>query len=401
MKIKFYTLLITGLTILATLCGCSGEALDVDTVNKQTILVFCPWSGSNTSSGLLPYLQANLADIKSAIVKNKGLNNTRVFVFFSSSANQSQLSEITYNTSTFQVDETTVANYEGTDYTTTQGLAAILNKVKEQGEALNYALIIGGHGRGWIGKEDWFAQSTKAKAAAAKVVSDDGLPLSRYFGSAGTAEFCIDVNTLADAIKTAGIKMQYILFDVCYMANVETAYALKDATNFLIASPNEIMGTGVPYNDLWTYLNTSTPNYSSFVSGFVSYYKETSTPYASMAAIDCRQMDNMAAVMKEINKEYTITQAQLDTVQIHDGHTPPLFYDFNHYVACFVPTSSLSRKYNDIFSKLVPYVESTDKAFISITKKDSIKLNHCCGLTISDPSSAPGKEKSEWWKATH
>ena len=31
------------------------------------------------------------------------------------------------------------------------------------------------------------------------------------------------------------MKMQYILFDACYMGNVETAYELKDVTNYLIS----------------------------------------------------------------------------------------------------------------------------------------------------------------------
>ena len=57
-------------------------------------------------------------------------------------------------------------------------------------------------------------------------------PTTRFFGSVDDMSLAINVNTLAQAIADAGMKMQYILFDNCYMANVETAYELKDVTNF-------------------------------------------------------------------------------------------------------------------------------------------------------------------------
>ena len=121
---------------------------------------------------------------------------------------------------------------------------------------------------------------------------------TRSFGGLDNT-YAINVSSLAQAIETNGIKMQYILFDACYMSNVETAYELKDATNFLLASPNEIMAKGLPYEDIWSYLNTTTPNYASIISSYYSHYNSTSTPYASLAAIDCRQMDKLAAIMKD------------------------------------------------------------------------------------------------------
>lgn len=48
-----------------------------------------------------------------------------------------------------------------------------------------------------------------------------------------TREFQTDVGTLARGIVGAGVKMEYILFDDCYMSSVEVAYELKEATRFL------------------------------------------------------------------------------------------------------------------------------------------------------------------------
>lgn len=212
------------------LTGCNDEAFDIDSVNKQTLLIMYPWSGTENSAGLYSDMVNNLNQIENAIKKNKGLKSTRVFVFMSTSATESSLFELTYNSSTFTVEHQMLENYTGTAYTTTEGLTDIIGEVKQQAEALNYALIIGGHGTGWNNISDWTDYPNQAKRKAALK--------TRSFGGLDNT-YAINVSSLAQAIETNGIKMQYILFDACYMSNVETAYELKDATNFLLASPNE------------------------------------------------------------------------------------------------------------------------------------------------------------------
>lgn len=60
--------------------------------------------------------------------------------------------------------------------------------------------------------------------------NDPNRPATRFFGSVSLSDNAIDISTLAEGIKLSGLKMQYILFDACYMGNVETAYELKDVT---------------------------------------------------------------------------------------------------------------------------------------------------------------------------
>lgn len=48
-------------------------------------------------------------------------------------------------------------------------------------------------------------------------------------------------------IVGAGVKMEYILFDDCYMSSVKAAYELREATRFLIASASEMMAYGMLY----------------------------------------------------------------------------------------------------------------------------------------------------------
>ncbi len=405
---KLFTLFFCLVSLTVTFTGCSEEAIDVKSVNKQTILVMFPWTGSYSSSGLYDYLQHNLDSMEYAIKKNKGLNNTRVLVFFSRSARQSELFELTYNTSTYAVDHTPVATYEGHDYTSTEGLASVIRTMKERTEALNYAMIIGGHGLGWIRAEDWQAASNSSEAKAKAKAAELQTPKYRHFGSTSTStnDFSIDITTLADAIKANGIKMQYILFDACFMANAETAYQLREATNFLVASPYTVINEGMPYAKVWNYLNTATPNYTSLVSTYLSYYNSTSTP-ASLAAIDCRQMDNLAAVMKEINQKYTITDEQLAGVQYFNAMTPTLFYDLGNYVDSLHVNTTLKSKFDTQMAATVKTVQYTGQTMDDDNNSYTvfITVSTNSGLTISDPSkhaaALRGKETTAWWKATH
>ncbi len=399
-------ILFLGLVSLAlTFTGCNDEAFDVSSVNKQTVLVMFPWTGSYTSNGLYSCLQHNLDSIEYAIKKNKGLNNTRVFVFFSRSAKESELFEQTYNTSTYAVDHTPVATYEGHDYTTTDGLASIIGTVKDKAEALNYAMIIGGHGLGWIRAEDWIGSSSAAKAKANMAAEQESK--YRLFGSTSTRDFAFDITTLSDAIKANGIKMQYILFDACFMANAETAYELREATNFLVASSYTIMDQGMPYASVWNYLNTATPNYTSLVSTYTTYYSNSSYPYASLSAIDCRQMDKLAAVMKEINQKYTITDDALAGVQYFNAMTPSLFYDLGNYVDSLHVNTVLKSKFETQMAATVKAIQYTGQAMDDDNSHSTILIpvSTNSGLTISDPSkhaaALAGKETTAWWKATH
>ncbi len=402
-KLFIFFLGIVSLTV--TLTSCSDEAIDVKSVNKQTVLVMFPWTGSYTSAGLYSYLQSNLDSIEYAIKANKGLNNTRVFVFFSRSPKASELFELSYNTSTFAIDHLPVATYEGHDYATTEGLASIIRTVKEKAEALNYAMIIGGHGLGWIRASDWLDTSSAAGAKAKATIERE--PKYRQFGSTSTSDFSFDVTTLADAIKENGIKMQYILFDACFMANAETAYELREATNFLVASSYTIMSDGMPYAKVWSYLNTATPNYTSLVSTYHSYYNSTAYPYVSLSAIDCRQMEKLAAVMKEINQQYTITDERLAGVQYFSALTPPLFYDLGNYVDSLHVSTSLKSKFNTQMSATVKTVAYTEQVMDDDNSGYTVLIPVFAnsGLTISDPSKhsavLKGKESTSWWKATH
>ena len=413
---KLFTLFICMISLAMTFTSCSEEAFDTDSVNKQTILVFYPWTGDKSSTGLLGYLQNNIDSISDGIIDRKGLNNSRVLVFLSDKYNHSMLYDLQYNATTKSVDRVPLKEYEGASYASAEGIADILNEVKTKASALNYALIVGVHGCGWTYASDWSRYPYYARPSVTRPRDnnfsgiqfgpDPNAPLTRFFGSVSLAENAMDISTLAEGIRESGLKMQYILFDACYMGNIETAYELKDVTNYMIASGSEIMAAGLPYRSMWSYLNSATPNYSSIVSTSVNFYKNSSAPFCNLAAIDCRQVEKLASVMKDINAEYQLSASvSLDSIQHLDGFRPHLFYDLETYVDSLHPSGYLLDQFKSQLKLTIKASDHTDEAYTCIYSSDSFKIKNYCGITISDPSqhsvAIKGKEKTGWWKATH
>ena len=413
---KLFTLFICSISLAMTFTSCSEEAFDTDSVNKQTILVFYPWTGSQSSTGLLGYLQNNIDSICDGIIDRKGLNNSRVLVFLSDKYNHSTLYDLQYNATTKSVDRVPLKEYEGASYASAEGIADIMNEVKTQASALNYALIVGVHGCGWTYASDWSRYPYYARPSVTRPRDnnfsgiqfgpDPNAPLTRFFGSVSLAENAMDISTLAEGIRESGLKMQYILFDACYMSNIETAYELKDVTNYMIASGSEIMAAGLPYRSMWSYLNSATPNYSGIVSTSVNFYKNSSAPFCNLAAIDCRQVEKLASVMKEINAQYQLSASvSLDSIQHLDGFRPHLFYDLETYVDSLRPSGYLLDQFKSQLKLTIKASDHTDEAYTCIYSSDSFKIKNYCGITISDPSqhsvAIKGREKTGWWKATH
>ena len=405
------------------LSSCSSD--DEDTTEedkKQTILLFMPWSGSSSSQGLLPYMKANIDSIYSAIKSREGLKESRLILFLSESSSKSTLSEVIYNSSTSACETKLIREYTGQDYTTEQGLTGILNEVKNHAPSLNYALMVGCHGTGWTFKESWHNYPNYAKQSGWPGVKtetvEERIPYAdyhgeltdmhtRFFGSVSDINtYSIDIPTIAQAIANAGMKMQFIMFDDCYMANVEVAYELRNVTNFLLASTSEVMAIGVPYRTMWSSLSSATPSYDKAISAFNTFYSNYFMPYGTYSAIDCRKMDELAVAMRDINAHYTLKDEDRSSIQVLDGFDEPIFYDMGDYLEKLCTDS---RAYSQVSSVLASAIRSkcnTEQIYSYLYGTPKyVTVNTFSGITISDPSinsvALDGREKTSWWKATH
>lgn len=201
--------------------------------------------------------------------------------------------------------------------------------------------------------------------------------------------------------------MQFILFDDCYMANIETAYELRNVTNFLIASTSEVMAQGMPYQTMWTELAKQAPNYQAAVTDFYDFYSNEANPYGALSAIDCRKVEKLAQVMKQINLRDTLNSDSLSKIQVLDGFTTPIFYDLGDYVDHFCTSPDLLSDFHTQLSNVIRSTVHTDQlySYLYYMSPTLIDVKSYSGITISDPSrnsvALKGMKKTAWWTATH
>ena len=366
---------------------------------NKTIFVYMPWSAArnNETGSLYNNFLQNIEDIEAAIEAEKGLGRNKLMVFIATSANNAALIEVKY-AANGRCQRDTLQHFDKHNmpaYTTANGLASLLSKVKVEAPAKQYALIVGCHGTGWLFSEG------KSRAR------------TRYFGGSDHY-FQTNIPTLAAAIEQAKMRMQFVMFDDCYMSNVEVAYEMRHATAYLIGCCSEIMAYGMPYKNIWKHLTQPKPNYKEVVNEFNNFYSNYKWPYGNIGVTDCSKVEEVAARMKTINAA-TANNAKLidwEDIQRLDGYEKTIFFDMGDYVnkLCNTPeTQSMAREMQTALAQLVPYKSTTKYVYTALEQHypSTIIVNAYSGITISDPTQSDfenaltTKRETGWWKATH
>ena len=391
--------IITTFTLLA-LSSCSKDNdVPSSTVNENTLFIYMPWA-----TNLASYFHVNLRDIKSAIAEH-GLRSQRVLVYFATSDTQACLYEIKLNRGT--VVEDTLKLYKDNSYTTADGISAIFNDMKQAAPATKrYSLVIGSHGTGWLPVHSaagtrW-ERSSSAGYAPQWHYELEGPDMTRYYGG-GTADCQTDITTLAEAIRKSGLHMEFIMFDDCYMSNIEVAYELRNVTDHLIGCTCEIMAYGMPYAKFGDAL-FGAPDYEKVCREFYNFYSTYSRPCGTIAVTRMSEIDGIVSIMRRINARDTLKSETRSSIQVLDGYSPVIFYDFGDYVHKFCTDSVLLREFDAQLERLVPYKANTVRFWSNLSKEETV-IETFSGLTNSEatahPKYAVDIRNTGWYKATH
>jgi len=368
---------------LLSFSDCSHESDSIEPVKtdsvQQTMLMFFPYVPD-----LYDYFQINIEELEQGIITSGSMNNTNVFVYIcqKNDASKACIYQIKYNKGKCEHD--TLQTYTSPDYTSVSGLRSIFNYVHSISKSNIYSVIAGCHGNGWLPKGT--------------------SPQYRSFGGS-TKDKQIDIADFADAITSSDIKkLDYLMFDDCYMANIETAYELRKATNYIVASTSEVMSAGNPYSTEWNGLSGS-PDLAEVCQAFYKFYSTYSYPYGTLSMIDCAATDSMANLMNQINRSYTIDEKYRDSIQVLDGFRTPVYFDLQDYVNHMHLSTDLQERFNKALANLVTYTVCTPYIYSQFKIGNLIEVNHSCGITISDISENSAVtqyiQSTSWWTATH
>ena len=366
---------------------------------ERTILLYFPWAGNLYAS-----IQTNISEIEYAITKAGGLNGSRVMVWISKNEKEASLYEIIYSKRDLSCKHDTVERYINPQLNTSEHISSVWRDVQKHArpDGGHYGMIIGCHGNGWISSADWDKYISSNKKL--KRIIDAEEAETRWFGVNGKA-FQTDIETLSDGMIEAGIHTDFIQFDDCYMANVETAYILSLVTDYLIASPVEMMAYGMPYQRVWTIIANEKPSFQKYVDTFIDFYSQYNTPCGALSVTDCREMEFLAMLMQEAHATQTLSPTQSEDIQVMDGMTPHLFYDFGHYARLlFGSNDVLWQRISSQLDKTVVAKGSTPTFYSRFSKRQH-EIKEYSGLTTSEPSTSEmiieALPHTAWWQRVH
>lgn len=262
----------------------------------------------------LTYKDVNTSDIRLIILYDGPINgDSSLEILDSPLSSNSRIIDL--NSTTIEVDD------DGEiDMATEDTLKSFISYVKDKAPANNYALYFGSHGTGF--------QTDYTSGLAVENGEDNNSSLLTVTEIAKTLE------------DTGGVNL--VTFDACNLGNIETIYEFKNATNYVIASPELIPGPGNDYigfiEAAYNLTDTSVESLGkATLQAYYDYYDENKTTLNGHEAKSLQQLYNVEKITEIVETESFKTKLSdfKDLKESIDNET-----EFNSY------------NYTDIFNLL-------------------------------------------------
>lgn len=265
-------------------------------------------------------------------------------------------------------DTTTLKQYEKGGSVTLERMTEVFDDMADLAPASHYGLVLWSHASGWLVNG-----------------IDEDLPDNPYtasplsFGNDNGEK--MNLSTLRAAIK--GRDIDYVYFDACHMAGIETAYELRDATDYLVCSPAETPGTGMPYDLNMSYLaDGSREALINAASTTFDVYEQSSD--CTMTVIDMSGLERLADATARIYDFTPLPHPGENVTNYYGTSRQGNFCDFGEYVNALAESEGVSEgvidEFNAALEQAVAY-KAAPETFYSDALHRFIPIYNASGLS--------------------
>ena len=163
----------------------------------------------------------------------------------------------------------------------------VINEVFQTYPSKRKALILSSHADGSL-----YQQNTISKRSFG-MEKKDGI----YYG--------MNVTDLKDGLENIPY-LDVLMFDACLMANVETAFELRDCAHYMLAAPNSVPAEGFPYHKIMPdLLKMDEASLKKVLDGYMYYFHHNNVQWDDFVAIsltDLTRMDQVALEMDSLSR---------------------------------------------------------------------------------------------------
>ncbi len=322
------------------------------------------------------------------------------------------------------VTDTLITFSSNTKSATAQTLSTVLTYIRDNFPADEYGLVFSSHGTGYLpagyytgssNLESSYTTTTGANKIQKKnwtylepepvpgiydwdpmvksPDTSDGGPTVKsagqdYYSKDETYE--IEIQDFADAIP---MKLKYVVFDACLMGGIEVAYQLRDKVEWLIASPTEILSTGMDYATMASYLMARPEDdLEGFCESYYNLYIVQSGDYqsATISLTDCTQLEPLAQLCGELFSKYrdALDNISHNDIQQYYRYSYHWFFDIGDIVEHLGCTDEELERFNALMDVCVPYKAATESFMNSSMTSTGFDITHFSGLSMILPNYA-------------
>lgn len=338
---KFLYYILFPLTLLAlSSCGKTDEPLPVPSTVHRTVIVYMV---ADNSLGTWGCDNADISEMVTA-ASSGALAGGRLIVYRSARGTSEDNPPVLIDITRQGVD--TLKSYPVFDaddkriYSVDPSrIREVLADAKTLAPAEDYAMVFWSHSNGWLG------------------APSPGDNRYRAFGDDRGQH--ITIPTLASTLE--GEHFSFIYFDCCQMANVETAYQLRNLAPVIVGSPTELGIDGMRYDLNVPVFFSSEPDMEKAARNTFDSYNADGLP-CQMAVMRTSALDRLAAATKAILATLADYPEGVEKIQRYcrPGETC-WSYDMRAYMRLLAADShpELYDEWQSAFDAVVTYAEAT------------------------------------------
>lgn len=272
------------------------------------------------------------------------------------------------NTKGVAVCDTVLKFNEDFYSTDTAKFKEVLTWVLDEYPSENMGLVMWSHGSGWV----YDVNRTKS------IGLDNGqnkynnlLPTSRW----------MEVDELALVLESLQVKIDYLLFDACFMQCIEVAYPMRRAVDWVVGSPAELPANGAPYDMIMASLFSFPFDAKTLIERYKEYYPEYNG--VVLSAIKTDALDRLAEITSSVIPAFFSYPDTLNDSRVF-SYLPggyfsaqisyPEYCDMNGEMMLRLP-SDLYACWKEAFDAAVPY-KAASRRWASGVNASFYNVNH-------------------------
>jgi hypothetical protein len=251
-------------------------------------------------------------------------------------------------------------------------LTRVLNRVREYRPAASYGLVVLSHATGWLP-----ATMSDPSPQLRSVILDNGTTETNHYME------------LADFAAAIPYQMDFIIFDACFMGSVEVCYELKEKTDYIVASPAEVVSPGFVYSTMPVRLFTyPQADLQGVAQDFYGYFNAQSGLFrsATVSMVRTAGLDAVAGIFKEIAGQASNEKdINLNDIQTFGYGQQKIYFDLGDCAKHLSPDS-----YHEFIAALdgcTVYKAYTD-SYYTAGAATLLPIRSFSGLSVYIPQSA-------------